>query len=253
MARPNEVRRGSRPWDRVDVRLSDRTRDYGSLLQYARAIAQGGEEKRAIALFDIVSRRFAHGKSRETLLSSYPAYLAGFIHPAFRVTFAPDRILHTGNTGLCSQQTYLLVQLANDLGIRARQVSLNGHVVAELWYGDDWHMFDPDYELFVRDARGQIASVMGLSQDPPLLSSAYGRRNRAIPAMYESRQDNTFTTYPAGAYFEWKSNVLLYVTIALDFAKWLIPSVLLAIGLLLARLSPGENEAPQSVSGVAAA
>jgi hypothetical protein len=229
--RPEERLRGSRSWDRIDLELDRTTQDYPSLLRYASGRMSGTSENRALALFDVVSRRFVHGLSTESLFTGYPQYLLG---GAFRPSFSRDRILRLGNEGFCSQQSYILVQLANDLGLPARQVGLNGHVVAEVWYADDWHMFDPDYELAIRDSAGAIASVAELESDRSLLRAAYGSRNGlAVVPLYQSRIDNNFMSYPPGAYFEWKSNVLLYVTEGLQMFKWAFPLILLVIGGML--------------------
>lgn len=233
VARPNEVHQGTYAWDRVDGTLDKETTTYPALLRYTRARMRGTDEQNAVQIFDIVSRRFGHGDSRESLFSSYPAYFAGFLHPALRFTFSADRIVATGNLGVCSQQSYVLMRLANDVGLRARQVGINGHVVAEIWYHDDWHMFDPDYETFAWDAGHQVASVRELTRDPSLVERAYRDRNPGIWTYYASRQDNTFA--PAGAYWMWKANVLLYVTKVIDESKWLFPPILLLIGLLFLR------------------
>ncbi len=233
--RPAVAQHGTYSWDRLDLPLYRATPTYPQLLGYARSHVKGSGEQKAIELLDIVSRRFAHGDSEENLLSSYPAALAGLVNPAFSTTFARDRILRAGDRGLCSQQSYILIQLANDLGMRARQVGLNGHVVAEVWYDKDWHMLDPDYEVYVRNGAGEIAGVRQLIADPALLKAAYAAKNPVIPALYESRQDNNFISYPQGAYFEWKSNALVYVTTVLDATKWFFPPLLLLAGLLLLR------------------
>ena len=231
--RPAARMHGANSWDRLDPTLDRQTGDYPSLLHYASDRTSGNEGQKALALFDIVTRRFVHGLSAESLFTSYPQYLLG---GPFRPSFSRNRILRLGNEGFCSQQSYILVQLANDLGLHSRQVGLNGHVVAEIWYDRDWHMFDPDYELAIRGAGGDIASVAELEQDGPRLSSAYGSRNDLnIVPLYESRIDNTYMSYPPGSYFEWKSNLLLYVTEGLLLLKWIFPLVLLALGWLLIR------------------
>jgi hypothetical protein len=233
--RPEERAHGRAQWDRIDLALDAQTQNYAALLQYASRRTFGSDENRALTLFDIVSRRFVHGLSAESLFTGYPQFLLG---GPFRTSFSRDRILRLGNKGFCSQQTYILVQLANDLGLPARQVGLNGHVVAEIWYDRDWHMFDPDYELVIRNARGSIASVADLEQDGPRLTAAYGSRHAlAVVPLYQSRIDNTYMSYPAGSYFEWKTNVLLYLTMAMQVLKWGIPFVLLLIGWILLRRS----------------
>lgn len=228
--RPSERLQPTYSWDRLDLGLDRQTQDYDSLLRYARPRVAGTNEQKALEILDIVSRRFVHGLSRENLFTAYPQQLGG---SSLKAAYSPDRILRLGNEGFCSQQSYILTRLANDLGLSARQVGLNGHVVAEVWYDDDWHMLDPDYELAIRGAHGQIASVAELERDRPRLVSAYGSKAPAVIGFYQSRQDNA--SYPAGSYFVWKADVLLYVTQALQVFKWVFPLLLLAAGYWLLR------------------
>jgi hypothetical protein len=96
-------------------------------------------------------------------------------------------------------------------------------------------MLDPDYEIAIRDAKGQLASVAALERDPARLMAAYGDKEPKVVGFYLSRQDNNFASYPPGSYFVWKTQVLLYVAKALEVLKWLFPMALLGFGWWLLR------------------
>lgn len=230
--RPAEQSRATLAWDRVDLALDHETQSYSALRRLAASKMMGTDEQKALVLLDLMSRRFVNGLSRENLFTSYPQFLLG---GPFRASFSRDRILRLGNQGFCSQQSYVLVQLANDLGLPARQVGLNGHVVAEVWYGGDWHMLDPAFEIAIRDGQRKLASVAALERDPARLMVAYGNKDPKIVRFYVTRQDNSFVSYPPGSYFVWKAQVLLYVAKALEVLKWLLPVALLGLGWWLLR------------------
>lgn len=73
--------------------------------------------------------------------------------------------------GWCDNVARLLVNFARAAGYPARLLELthtdghNGHVVAEVYYGGKWHLFDPDHgvEYYLPD--GSIASFEELSRD----------------------------------------------------------------------------------------
>ena len=239
--RPDEDFGEHAPWDRFDADLYKATPTYARLVDYARnEVAQmSSDEQKALAVQDIVTRRFVHGEARETMLTNFPKYLGGLISPPIGSIYSSDRLLRSGNMGLCSQQTHVLVDLAQDVGLKARQVGLHGHVVAEIWIDGKWRMFDPDFELVLRRPDGQIASVANLEKRWNGLTRAYGERGHPeVPAMYRSREDNSYVSYPSGAYVEWKSSVMLNAGSMLRISRWLIALLLCALGLFLIRRYP---------------
>src|SRR5205807_7100225 len=44
------------------------------------------------------------------------------------------------------------------------------HMIPEVWYGNAWHMLDPDHEVFYRKDDGTIASVAEIIADPNLVA-----------------------------------------------------------------------------------
>ena len=90
-------------------------------------------------LFDTVTKRFNHGIARHTFSSNWLLCLAGKINPAFSAIRIPSVMVARGKTLICSQSSYLLLDIAIKNGIIVRHVGLYGHVVMEAWYEKDWH------------------------------------------------------------------------------------------------------------------
>jgi len=190
-------------------------------------------------LYDIVTYRFIHGdQAKHNIFSNWLLYLLGFGHPAFALIHDPDVLLHNGHSALCSEQSYLLLTLAERSGIRARHVGLNGHVVIEAWYSGEWHMYDPDLEVVPEVPGRGVISVEALSREPELIRTLYQGRGSpdyvdSIVRIFISREDNTFMSYPRLAHFEWKTNVLSHFERIANRLKWIIPLFMLTAGVLI--------------------
>ena len=196
------------------------------------------EEKRIIILYDIVTNRFSHcSGDKHTIRTNWILWTLGLIHPVLRTTWNPNIWLRKADCLVCSQSSYLLMKLSIAVGIRARHVGLDGHVVMEAWYQNDWHMFDPDMRVIPRDERGSILSVEQLAMQPTLVERYYiGDKSPAGKAII-SRENNSFVSYPLGAYFEWKSQVMMYVEKFLDIMKYVLPLLFIYIGFKRRRIS----------------
>jgi len=225
-----------RLWERFDPSLALKIHSLRELQSEAEkrsgSFATIDDQKKMKALFDIVSERFTHGRANHTLFTNWILWLAGKINSTLGTIWDPEIMLAKGHSLYCSQSSYVLMQAALKAGIRARHVGLNGHVVMEAWYDNDWHMYDPDAEVIPQDANNRILSTDELATTPIILASVYsGIKTKFIPFI-TSRQDNSYVAYPVGAYFEWKSQVLLYVEKLMQVLKYIIPLLLIGFGLI---------------------
>lgn len=74
----------------------------------------------------------------------------------------------------CGHVARLAVDLFEAGGMPGRLVQLGGHVIAEVWYGEDWHYVDADlfgHGEVVIGADGEVPSVAELSRDPNALDA----------------------------------------------------------------------------------
>ncbi|MBZ0271628.1 hypothetical protein K8I61_06305 [bacterium] len=62
----------------------------------------------------------------------------------------------------CGPSSSFLAEIAQRLGLRACTIGLDGHVVAEIFLGDESYLFDPDTNQFFTDDYRSIASFQRL-------------------------------------------------------------------------------------------
>ncbi len=236
--------REPRYWERFDPALVERTPDYDALVQEVRNRAVGEfdqlppVEKMEI-LYAVVADRFTTGDVKHNIFSDWILWSLGWINPHISSIRDVRKMVSGGYTLLCGQSSYLLVTLANEMGVRARHVGLSGHVVMEAYYDEGWHMFDPDTEVIAKDESGHVVSVERLSNDLDLLQRSYpGIKSNTVPII-ASKEDNSFASYPQGSWFVWSSQLLFLVEKATRFLKYLVPLFFLAVGVsLLIRREP---------------
>lgn len=234
-----------RSWERFDSDLVSRTPDLEGLFVAANqrtdnGLGSLGAKRTMQVLFETTTDRFTHGATMHTPFSNWILWSMGKIHPAFGAIRDPGNLLKRGESALCSDSSYVLMQLAIAAGIRARHVGLNGHVVMEAWYDGDWHMYDPDFEVVPYDDSGAVLSVQALSEDEVTIRNLYaGKLAGELDAdevirIITSRYDNSFVSFPPGSQFEWKSQVLLRAEQVADVFKFIVPTIMILLaGVLL--------------------
>ncbi|MBI2477443.1 MAG: hypothetical protein HYV60_01945, partial [Planctomycetia bacterium] len=93
----------------------------------------------------------------------YPAEQQGEVHD-------PVKLISVYGYGFCDDSAAAFCELATAAGMQTRSYGLSGHVVAEAFYADGWHMFDPDHEVVYRNREGQVASVAELAEQLALIT-----------------------------------------------------------------------------------
>lgn len=229
-----------RDWERFDPALLSRTPTYESLIREAerkagRSLSELPPAQVMDSLYATVVERFTHKSANHTFFSNWTLWAMGKLHPVFSTIRDERTLVSKGNSLFCDQSSFVLMSLANDMGITSRHVGLNGHVVMEAFYDSGWHLYDPDYEVVARDEPGKVLSVTELADQSHLLRDAYGGPKRAAVPLILSTEDNTFMSYPPGSWFVWKSQVLYVFEKVTNYLKYLTPMFLLAVGFSLAR------------------
>lgn len=225
-----------RDWERFDPSLVLRTPDYDALLAAVdqKLAGQPQDPAKLQAMYEVVVDRFTHEEALHTLASNWILYTAGFLHSTFRHIWSTDRLVTQGSSLLCDQASYLLLRLAREHGFKARHVGLQGHVVMEVWYDGDWHLYDPDLEVVPLDGAGKVLGLEDLARDEALLQRYYGRHTN-MADLIRARENHLFMSTPDGARFEWKGNILALIEKATEWLKFLIPLAMIASGWWLAR------------------
>lgn len=236
----------ARDWERFDPLLAQRITSFSELLKATKSRLTDdvpGEREKMEVLYSVVADGFAHGHAVHTVFSNWVLFFSGKVDPAFAHIWDPDLLVSKGHSLLCDQSSYVLLRLAQAHGIRARHVGLHGHVVMEAWYGSGWHLYDPDLEVVPMDSAGSVLSVEQLAVKPILLEKYYKPHN--ADQFVRSRENNTYMSYPEGARFEWKSNLLAYLERVVEYLKFGIPIALIALGVWLIKRSPSGLVSPK--------
>ena len=235
-----------RNWEKFDPQLVIETPDLDSLHRKVnslikqssnQAIKQSSEQEKMLIIYDVVVKRFTHSdEAKHNLFSNWILWLLGEVSAPFSYIKQPEILVKKGHSALCSEQSYLLQTLAEKQNIRTRAVGLNGHVVMEAWYENDWHLYDSDLEVIPFVDGELILSLDELAKSPELVSEFYKGRGtseytQSIVDIIASREDNSFTSYPRLVLFEWKTNVLFYFEKLANILKWLMPGMFLFFGL----------------------
>jgi hypothetical protein len=200
---------GIRSADQPDFRTMENLRDY--LLD---ATAGMTPEQTALYLFHFLERWAYIGK---------PAYEWGYggdQAPAFFTMWG---------YGECGNFANMLPQLSQLIGWPAentRPYALEGHVVTELFYDDDWHLFDPMSVSYYWNDAGKILQVRDIEQDPESIldyTDDYGYSLGWVPMVfleqcYASPSDNapTNTILDEGPQFD----LTVEAGDVIDFYPW---------------------------------
>ena len=86
-----------------------------------------------------------------------------------------------------------LDRLINEAGYRARTWWLSGHVVTEVYYENNWHVFDADHEIFYLRPTGEVASVQDIINNPNIVSSVedpVGCDAQFMATLYTTAENN---------------------------------------------------------------
>lgn len=225
-----------RAGERFDPALVTQIPTYRALVDTAEArlLGKSKDAEKMQVVCDLITDRFSHDEALHTPFSNWLLYGAGFIHPTFRHIWAPKTLVSKGHCLLCDQASYLLLDLARSHGFKARHIGLQGHVVTEVWYDDDWHLYDPDLEVIPVGETGEVLSLDELAKDEVLLQKYYG----PFPGManlVRARQNHLYMSTPDGARFEWKANILAIIEKLAEILKYVIPVGLILGGLWLLR------------------
>ncbi len=235
-------------YDRLDLGLTERTKSLDAL--YAEADRQAGSAlhqlppaEQMFILYDLVARRFTGGNAQHSIWSNWVQWTArqalGNRYPAVGMMFNPDNVLKYGHSGFCAAQSFVLVRLAKQAGIRARHVGLASHVVMEAWYDNDWHMYDPYLEVIGGPDPQHVHSVELLMDnlDRPLSLYKDRLQPELIRRIFGRRDLVNFISEPPWSYFHWSGQTLLYAGFAARYLKFLIPLFLMLLGLRFTRQS----------------
>jgi hypothetical protein len=107
----------------------------------------------------------------------------------------PVKFINVYGYGFCHNVAGNFVALCKTAGLLSRICELGGHCVAEVFYDNSWHLFDPDSEAFYLDDNGKVASLSELENEPSLVlrthhpNTIYEKQKRYIASIYSSKDN----------------------------------------------------------------
>jgi hypothetical protein len=87
-------------------------------------------------------------------------------------SITPISFLNSWGYSNCGDSARTVIALSRMAGFDAREVRLGGHIVAEIFYGGRWHMFDADSKNIFRGPDHNILSVEQIENDISVLLTA---------------------------------------------------------------------------------
>lgn len=130
--------------------------------------------------------------------------------------------------GFCSQHAIVLNNLLRQQGIDSRILKLQGHVVNEVLVGDNWNVYDSDYNINFH------ATLQHLENNPSQVYQAYIEAGASegtaknFEAAFATAADN-FRYKKTRSYREEKH----YIESASLYLVWVIPVLLILLGIKL--------------------
>jgi hypothetical protein len=90
----------------------------------------------------------------------------------------PSLLLNSSGYGICSNRTYALCVILENMGYKTRIWNVKDfHAFLEVFNGNKWLMLDPDYGLLLLTEEGQIASLDDIQFDNSLVPVMSGKNN----------------------------------------------------------------------------
>ena len=147
------------------------------------------------AVANLVFEGLAHGAPSELRPQhSWALYALSLVRsPTLMYTQDPNRIVESGSA-ICSQSARVVVAIAERDGVPARIVGLPGHVVAEIFVEDRWHLVDADYGLTLPASVSEIREAKWHGQVRNALTGR-GYNHRQVRAYIDVLKRASVLTY----------------------------------------------------------
>jgi len=117
-------------------------------------------------------------------------------------TADPLVILNAAGFGCCEQSANALAWIWQQQGYQARVASFSFHTIPEVFYGNAWHMLDPDHKIYYLKADGTIASVEDILNDPTLVSNTVNAAGRDPAGWLGLQMAELYVEYGASLQYE---------------------------------------------------
>ena len=190
-----------------------------------------GSEAFFVFLSGRLTERFHHGEGRFSVWSNWLFWAASSCIGRFRTIENTEHLLRYSRHALCHQIVQAMVDVAGQMGQKARVLGLDGHLVAEGYYDGAWHGFDPDYAVVYRHG-GRILSVEEVVASPEIAAELYREHRFRTDSCHvlEILAKGDVTRIAPGAHLSPRTARIQRL---LHGLRWVIPVVGLLAGALL--------------------
>ena len=185
---------------------------------------------------NVIFESIIHSDKRKIhIYENWLLWLGGTIYEPLSRTQNPKRIV-SGGRALCSEVSAVFNSIAKLNGFEARFVRLNGHVVSEIRTDNGWRVVDPDYGVSYPVGLEVLEKREGMPLIRQLLKYR-GYKEHTIDfyiLLFQSSEDNKVTEVDAAL-----SPRLDAIEIASEWLKWVIPTILIFLGMFGSKKSIG--------------
>ncbi len=108
----------------------------------------------------------------------------------------PVKLINIYGYGLCDDSARALAGLWQTAGLKSRSRGLGGHVVPEVYYDNEWHVYDPDHRVFYSKQDGTVAGIEYLADHPEIIENTKdptGYNSKKMANLYATKENNNPT------------------------------------------------------------
>ncbi len=93
--------------------------------------------------------------SEQIVLNLFNSFINSVVHENLFNNWGPIHITTINSKGfaICGWQAEIFSQILYNAGFCSRVICLNGHVVSEVFYNGNWHLFDVDGKIFFKSEK----------------------------------------------------------------------------------------------------
>ncbi|MGQ9848322.1 MAG: hypothetical protein ACUVQP_12600 [Bacteroidales bacterium] len=125
------------------------------------------------SLNDFIRKNKKSQEKEQVVLDLFDAQISSLVHEKLFNEWGaiPLVTLNSKGFAICGRQSEIFSQILFNAGFPARIISLNGHLVSEVYYNNAWHLFDTDRKTFFKKDN-EILSYKKLVQNPKMFKKA---------------------------------------------------------------------------------
>lgn len=174
---------------------------------------------------ETIKYRFYHGLAQYRFFENWIAVVASeLIWSDLSAVVEPNDILRNPE-GLCSQQSIVFMEVLKRKGIKVRKVGLGyvqgpGHFLNEVYYNNDWHLYDTDKEPEWNKITHHHQSIKYYMQHKDSLYKVY--ENKMDKTLFNKLTENV----EYGEIGEFPAKNMLFFHRTTKFITYILPFIL---------------------------